>query len=164
MPAKRRAGIEPGPAPVLGDTQADLFFTLVAVMLPAILLLLPAARIADDTTVQRAQQAAEALAGAGMTLDGRTAQLFLADGAGIAYGPAASIRVPLAAIQEDPGLRRAMEAAWQDGQPLLVLIAPDGEEAAFLFDAVAARHGPARLAQIRLEPERAHVGASQRAR
>lgn len=134
----------------LADPQADLFFTLVAVMLPAILLLLPAARMAQQPERQMAAVADAALA-AGTTVRGERATVFLAQQDGVAFGPTGRDRVRLDAMLDDANLRAALESIRAAGTPLLLLIAPDGQEAAFLFEGLAAAHGPRSIAQVRLD-------------
>lgn len=154
MPARRNAisQRDSGAFAMLADPQADLFFTLVAVMLPAILLLLPAARMADDAPAQRTQQMTETLARAGVNLDGVPAQLFIARADGVAFGPDGATVTALDAVQDDPALRAALSAAaLRQADPPLLLIEPGGEEAAFLFETLAAAYGPDRIAQVRLE-------------
>jgi hypothetical protein len=146
MPAEPREGGLAG----LADPQADLFFTLVAVVLPAILLLLPAARMAQQPERQSAALA-DAVLTAGAKLHGADAAVFLARRDGVAFGPAGHHRVGLDAMLDDAGLKAALGSVRAAGKPLLLLIEPDGQEAAFLFDGLAAMHGPRSIAQVRLD-------------
>ncbi len=119
-------------------------------MLPAILLLLPAARMAQQPERQTAAVADTVLA-AGATVRGESAAVFLAQQDGVAFGPAGRDRVGLDAMLDDANLRAALESIRAAGTPLLLLIAPDGQEAAFLFEGLAAAHGPRSIAQVRLD-------------
>lgn len=126
-------------AAVSFDPFADLLLGLIAILVPVISLLLAsgagAPRPAED-------------AGAGaVPLTQVTATAF---GLRVDGGGAQPLAVPLAGILDDEALARRLRAVRDRGEPLLLDIAADGLEAAFSFEAVAARHGPALIRQRRL--------------
>ena len=52
-------------------------------------------------------------------------------------------------IPDDAGLRELLERLRRDGEPALLVVEPGGLESAFLFEPVAALHGPAEIQQVR---------------
>lgn len=121
------------------DPFADLLFTLVATVMPAVLLLLPAAQDAPAPLPDRP-----------IRIEGRPAALYVARADGLRLGGPEARLVPLDAIPDDLPLRARLADAAVG--PLLLLVEPEGGEAAFLFEGVLARAGVARIRQVRIAP------------
>jgi hypothetical protein len=73
----------------------------------------------------------------------------LAVGGGIRLGSSGRL-VPLDAIPDDPELAAWLVRLRGSAEPPVVLVAPDGLEAAFLFDNAAGAAGLLRMATLRL--------------
>ncbi|GJD91434.1 hypothetical protein BHAOGJBA_4982 [Methylobacterium hispanicum] len=143
MPPEAAAEEEPGIDPF-----ADLLFALIAMVLPAILVLLPALHLG---AVRRpaAEAAPTTPPSPAVTVGGHPAATIVAEAGGLRLASAGNRRIPLDAVPDDRALRDALAALRAAETPLLVLIEPAGLEAAFLLEPVAAAHGPVRIAQLR---------------
>ncbi|PDT90813.1 hypothetical protein CO669_07505 [Bradyrhizobium sp. Y36] len=142
--------------PVLAsDPLADLLLSVAAVIVLAVLAILP-------SLPQRDAAATEAEAG--FQLDGRRVTPWLATGAGLAIDGSRTDPVPLDRMFSDQSLAAALQVMQRSDGPLVLFIAPDGNEAAFQFEAIASRHGIRQIHQVRLEPgcERAIVAHCMR--
>lgn len=125
------------------DPLADLLFTLVTVVLFALIILLPAAAM-----VSRDLTAGKALPN--LVVQGQQAAAFLASGAGLQSTSTTSKWIATDLILADSGLRTTLENIRDAGKPLLLIIAPDGLEAAFEFEAALSLYGPKAIYQVRL--------------
>lgn len=141
------------------DPLADLLFTLIAAVLPAILLLAP---LSDGVrhAVEREATRRTAQAREGTTLRGAPVHPVVARAAGLSVD---GRFVPLDHIDDDPGLVAALDGMRAAHQPLLLLIEPDGGESAFLFEPVAAAHAPSRFDEVRLTSPCADADETARA-
>lgn len=128
------------------DPFADLLFALIAMVLPAILVLLPALHLgaARRPTPETGPATASAV-----TVGGRPAATIVAEAGGLRLASSGNRRIPLDAVPDEPALRAALAELRAAETPLLVVIEPAGLEAAFLLEPVAAAHGPDRIAQLR---------------
>ncbi len=132
-----------GAGSVSFDPFADLLLGLIAILVPVISLLL-----SSGASAPAVQERAPSMR------DGGTALRVTATAAGIrieADALAQAHAVPPARILDDAELARRLRRSRDEGQPLALDIAADGLEAAFLFEAVAARNGPPVINQRRLE-------------
>lgn len=134
------------------DPFSDVLFGLVAIVIPAIAIMLPLLRAAADAVPARDMRAAVAFVGSELTIEGRSADAFAAAAAGVRVRSQGDRLVPVDRILDDRGLALELGRLRQLDQPLLLLIEPEGQEAAFLLEAVAAVHGPRRIIQVRLDP------------
>lgn len=126
-----------GDAPdLLAGLHADLMFTLAAMLLPALLALLPAPRSASASVEPAAR-------------DPRQDATIVAGPEGLRLLWLGDRRVPVAAVPEDAGLRAGLADLRAAGTSLRVLIEPAGLESAFLLEPILAAHGPAAVTQIR---------------
>lgn len=130
------------------DPLADLLFTLIAAVLPAILLLAPSLERANRAIDQSAEtaHAAEARATT-VTVEGRPAHVIVAEAAGLRVPGREP--VPLDAIPDDADLRRRLVAWRNGGEPLLLVVEPDGFESAFLLEPVLAASGLEAVEELR---------------
>ncbi|MGV6872694.1 hypothetical protein ACUSIJ_08380 [Pseudochelatococcus sp. B33] len=136
--ARYNPGDDDAPGAVSFDPFADLLLGLIAILVPVISLLLASGAgtpQAADAALPPAHVIATA---AGLRVEADAARTPPLD-------------VPLGHILEDEGLARRLRGVRDRGEPLLLDIAADGLEAAFLFETVAARHGPPVVRQRRLE-------------
>lgn len=127
-------------------SMADLFFTLIAVVVLMLLALLPAIRTPGALAPQR-----ESPWQARLTVEGRTPLVLVARRGGLLVAGEAERSVALDRIVADPGLGDALRRAAQDGTPPLVFVTAEGGEAAFLLDALAGSLGLATLDQVRID-------------
>jgi hypothetical protein len=137
-------------APLAVDPLADLLFNMVAIIVIAVIVILPTV---DATPGVRAPS--------GFKLDGRSAQTLVATAAGVRLGAGASQLVALRQVLSDEDLARRLERIRDQGDPLLVLIEPDGMEAAFLLETVVSDHGPVQFHQVRLDRACAFANSEQ---
>jgi hypothetical protein len=133
------------------DPLADLLFGLVAIIIPIFALLLPTIRMAANSIPTPNTEAVSALVRTNLHVDGAPARPFTAGARGISVPGESPRLVALADILDDRPLAMALARLRQQGQPLILLIEPDGHESAFLFETVVAAHGPAKLVQVRIE-------------
>ncbi|WP_375453299.1 hypothetical protein [uncultured Methylobacterium sp.] len=125
----------------LYDPFADLLFALVAAVLPAILVLLPVVhQAARSPGAQRPTDA--------VTVRGRPAQPILAGADGLRLAEDGRA-VPLDRIPDDPALRALLLRLREAGEPLLLIVEPNGLESAFAFEPIAAAYGPPQIEQVR---------------
>lgn len=125
----------------LYDPFADLLFALVAAVLPAILVLLPVVHQAAQSPGGHQPKDA-------VMVRGQPAQPILARADGLLVAEDGGA-VPLDRIPDDPALRALLLRLREAGQPLLLIVEPNGLESAFAFEPVAAAYGPARIEQVR---------------
>ncbi len=128
--------------PLAVDPLADLLFNLVAIIVIAVIVILPTV---DITRKVRTPTSVE------FKIDGRTAKTLVATSEGIRSGAGASEFVALNHILDDEQFAMRLDRMRNRNDVLLVLIEPDGLEAAFLFESVASVHGPAQFRQVRLD-------------
>ncbi len=128
--------------PLAVDPLADLLFNMVAIIVIAVIVILPTAVMMPPS---------HRIASTEFTIDGRKAQPLVATADGIRFGASPADIVSIARILDDESLAARLDGIRERGDPLLLLIAPDGMEAAFLIETVASRHGPAQLYQVRLD-------------
>ena len=135
------------------DPLADLLFTLIAAVLPAIFLLAPLLRapsLGEAREVRPpASAAAQGTAPVEVRVDGRGAATVIAGAGGLRLMGDGGRLVGLDAIADDPSLIGLLDRLREDDRPLLLVVEPDGLEAAFLFEPVLAAHGPRDLREVR---------------
>jgi len=135
------------------DPLADLLFGVAAILVLAVVVILPTVRpdgtLRDRTTRRLVENVA-------LRLDGQRLEPLVASAEGLrlpARADGKAVVVPLDRILDDPELSQRLERMRASGAPLVLLIEADGGEAAFQFEAVAALHGPPRMRQIRLDAD-----------
>lgn len=139
---------EPGEPAAILDPLTDLFFTVAAVVLALIAVLVPSLHIARTVSTPP-ERVLERLRNApAILVDERPAVLLIAGGTGLRLD---GFDVPLDRIPGDAALRKILAEVARSGQPLVVAITPDGQESAFLLDAVAARVGIREMSQVRVD-------------
>lgn len=131
------------------DPLADLLFTLIAAVLPAILLLAPLSTRSRNSAQAQEAALAAATARAGIVLEGAPVRPLVAGADGIRIGGGGGRLVDLDRIGEDAGLAAELDRSRADGRPPVLLVEPDGLESAFLLDPVLAEHGVDAVREIR---------------
>ena len=151
------AGHDDDTAPVVVfDPLADLFFSVVAIVVLAVIIIVPTVRLNGEApATEKGPQTIE--------IDGHQVNPIRATSAGLSFGADGALTVALNSIDDDPRLLAALRRARQADLPLLVLIEPDGDEAAFQLEPVLAREGVASITQVRLDAACRHVRAPARA-
>lgn len=129
----------------LPASMADLFFALVAVVIFMLIALTPALRQAAPAPPLTPAE----IWRSDIRLDGRRPRIVLADPAGLSVPGEPERRVALSAIPDDPGLARALTDPVARAGGILLVVDAGGEEAAFLFDALAGSLGIGRIDQVR---------------
>jgi hypothetical protein len=153
------------PLPTLGiDPLADLLFGVVAIVVLAVIIILPTVGMRGMASAALQGPVGEALIKSKFSLDGRAVEPLVATAAGLRYGPQPSEIVPLEAILQDAPLAARLRAMRERGDTLVLMIDPDGSEAAFQFEAVASRDGPPRIRQVRLDATCTHAKSAALAR
>lgn len=130
------------------DPLADLLFTLIAAVLPAIFVLAPLLQHSTQVVDAHAKAVA-AQAPATVTVQGAETDPIVAGADGIRLTGPASRTIALDRISDDAGLRQTLAGLKGTGRPLLLIIEPNGFEAAFAFEPIAAAYGPAHMAEVR---------------
>lgn len=146
------------------DPLADLLFGVVAIVVLAVIIILPTVGTRGAANAALQSSVGEALIKSRFSLDGRAVQPFMATAAGLRYGPQPSQIVPLEAILQDAAVAARLREIRERGDPLVLMIDPGGSEAAFQFEAVASRDGPPRIRQIRLDATCTHAKSATLAR
>lgn len=142
-------GAEPsGPGlPSLPATMADIFLALVGVVIIILLSLAPAIR---TPSALAAPQPVDRLLSS-VTINGEAPLALLADGSGLAIEGHTGRRISLDGIRDDAELAAALQSAKAAGKPILLAIAADGQEAAFVFEGLASSLNVPDLYQLRLD-------------
>jgi len=139
-----RAWREAGDGEVQADPLADLMFTMIAVVLLALIVLLPfvGAPARPLPVADRAHRNR-------VVIGGKKAIVLFARVDGLRWGSATAQSVALEAIPNAPSLDRLLRRVRGAGSPLVVSIGPRGSEAAFELEPALARSGPKIVYQIR---------------
>lgn len=139
--------------PELPATMADTFLALVGVVIIVLLSLAPAiqhpAALAGDPTIDEQLSA--------VTIDGDKPLTLLAEKAGLRISGQGGRLVPLDTVRDDVGLADMLRSAGAERQRLLLAIAPDGEETAFVFETLASALGIGSFDQLRLDQACSYV-------
>jgi len=140
-------GADESGVPDLPATIADVFLALVGVVVIMLLALAPLIR--TPAALAGGRSIDETLAA--ITIDGARPLSLLADASGLGIEGQAARRVPLDRMRDDAGLAAALREAVAKGQPVLLAIAPDGQEAAFVFESLASGLGVGDYYQLRVD-------------
>ncbi|MDC9823030.1 hypothetical protein PRN20_04740 [Devosia sp. ZB163] len=133
----------------LPATMSDILFSLVAVVIVVLLSLAPAIRTPGALASQKSD-----LLTSPILVESEPALVFVAEAAGLRIGQGEERLVPLDAILTDADLAQALR---ESNEEVLLLVADDGQEAAFLFNSLAGAHGIASIRQLRLDPKCRHI-------
>lgn len=133
------------------DPLSDLLFGLVAIVIPAVAVMMPLMQVAAGALPERERQAVVSFLGNKFVVDGKSASSILLGKDGLRLQAEGDQLVTLDRILDDPRLVAHLEQTKRREQPLLLLIEPDGQEAAFLLETVLAARGPSRVFQVRID-------------
>jgi hypothetical protein len=126
------------------DPLSDLLLSVAAIIVLAVIVLLPAARFS-------ASEAGKLTDHTAITFQGQAVQPLFATPRGLQIGPGTADTIPVDRILDDQRLTVRLQHMRETGEALLLVIEPEGFEAAFLFEAVTSIYGPKRSWQIRLD-------------
>ena len=143
------------PEPVLtADPLADLLLSVAAIVVLAVIVIIPTTR----PSFRGGVGSGEALVKSTHLRAGKLpVEPILATSHGLIIDADRSAPVPVDQILDSQRLISKLEHMRDTGEPLVLLIDPDGFEAAFLFGTMASAHGPSMLRQVRLDPTCTHV-------
>jgi hypothetical protein len=127
------------------DPLADLLFSLVAIVILAVIVLIPAILSHPLQALPGVPQKPA------FRLNGQEVEPWIAAKQGLLIGPAHRDLVPYDRILDDNQLAAKLERLRAAGERLLLIIEPDGLETAFLFESALSLHGPRTIHQIRLD-------------
>lgn len=133
------------------NPMADLLFSIAAVFMLAVLLMLPLSHAAP----RFAATAIPGDAGAKLHIGAEPVTAFLADPAGLMLSDGR--RIDNAALADDARLKDQLRSLRERRERLMLVIAPGGEETAFQFEVQMAEYGPQTIRQIRLNSPCASV-------
>lgn len=136
-------------ATLFTDPLSDLLLSVAAIIVLAVIVVLPAVRTASDTPDNN--PASRPPGDTVLTLRGQAIEPFFATQHGLRMNAPPGNIVPVDQILDDRQLAEKLRYMRDAGEPLLLIIEPDGFEAAFLFEATASLNGPKRSWQIRLD-------------
>lgn len=131
----------------LPATMAEIFLALVGVVVIMLLALLPSIREPGALAAGGPLD----LRGAELRIDGRKPKILIADAKGLRLAGSGERPVEIDAILDDEALSHVLEAVAADRDDLLLVIQPSGQEAAFLFDALAGKLGVRTVFQLRVD-------------
>lgn len=139
---------------------ADIFLALVAVVIMMLIWLAPAIRAPSMLAPAQALD----IKRADIRIEGREPAVFIAERGGLRVIAPEERLVPLDALLGDAGLSQAVVTAQQAGADVLLMVEPDGQEASFLFAALASAAGATEFLQLRLDARCGFVAEAARAR
>lgn len=131
----------------LPATMAEIFLALVAVVIMMLLALLPAIRMPGALAPSPPLE----VWNADLRIHGRTATVFVAEAQGLRRGETAETVVALDAILDEEPLAAVLRQAVAEQRDILLVIRPKGQEAAFLFAALASHLGVDGMYQLRVD-------------
>jgi len=136
-----------GGLPNLPATMADIFLALVGVVVIVLLSLAPAIRAPGALAAPPSIN--DTLSN--VLIDGAPPLVLMAEKTGLRLREHPDRMVPLDDIRADPGLAATLRKAVADRTWVLLAIAPDGQEAAFLLEGLAGDLGLPSFYQLRLD-------------
>lgn len=137
-------------AALRSDPLADLMFTMIAIVLLALILVLPFALVGGAQSAGSPGRGS--LDDVRFKLRGQSALWIVATRSGLVIeGRKAPARIGIDAIGTSQGLRARLVKARAAKRPLIFLVADDGLEAAFATEPIIAALGPIDFYQIRLD-------------
>ena len=86
-------------------------------------------------------------------LGGREVDPFIATERGLIIGRSSSRMIPVDKIFFDEALPGILDGMRKADETVVVFIEPNGLETAFQLEAIASRHGPVRMRQVRIDSE-----------
>jgi hypothetical protein len=131
----------------LPATMAEIFLALVAVVIMMLLALLPAIR----TPGALAPSPPFEVWNADLRIEGRSPIVAVADAQGLRLAAPDGRVVALDAILDDAPLAAGLGQAGKEGRDILLVIRPQGQEAAFLFSALAGSLDIGGVYQLRVD-------------
>lgn len=131
------------------DPLADLMFTMIAIVLLALIILLPLASFSSPT--QSHSKSARRLENARFAIGSKSAVAITASARGLRLPGGGARLIGLDAIAGDAALQKLLTRARDRGSPLVVLITPKGSEAAFELEPLLSAYGPKQVYQVRLD-------------
>lgn len=134
--------------PGLPATVAEVFLALVGVVMLMLFALAPSVRASapeGPAAASSREQPRQRL-----LIDGQEPELLIAEAGGLRVEGAGGGLIALDRIAGDEALGARLRQATSESRPLLLVIEPDGQEAAFLFPAAASAAGVTQVRQLRV--------------
>jgi hypothetical protein len=125
---------------------AEMFLALVGVVVIMLLALLPAIREPGALTAGGLLDL-----GSQLRIDGQKPEILIADAKGLRFAESSERPVEIDAILDDEALSHVLKSTAATGRNLLLVIQPNGQEAAFLFGALSGRLGIPNVFQVRVD-------------
>jgi hypothetical protein len=145
--------LDDGPT-IVFDPLSDLFFSIVAIVVLAVIIILPTVRL-------EASQPDPVANPRRMQINGVDVTPLRAAVDGVHYGPDGGQFASLSDIADDRNLAASIKRAVAAGVPLVILIDPDGDESAFQLEPLLAQSGVGTVTQVRLDWTCAAEGAAR---
>lgn len=148
MPARTGYATDDDAAPpdVSGlDPLSDLFLTVVAALVLALVAILP------ELTARASETPVATFRDLSPQPDGSPVLTFLAARTGLTTKEAGSLDIPLAEISASRPLASLLDRATGTSAAVVLVVAPGGSESAFLFEAMAAARHVTAFARLRLD-------------
>ncbi len=134
------------------DTLADLMLGLVAVVLLAVIILVPLADFAGKAKPAHHARLMREINEIPMTLNGREAISFVATRTGLLLSDGSGKRFGNRAVIDGPELGALLDRLHNTGKAVLLFIEPGGHDSAFHFESRLAREGHTEFAMVRVDP------------
>jgi hypothetical protein len=134
----------------VADPLADLLLSAAAIVVIAVIAVLPI--MPRHSTLQR--EPSRALQNNMVfRLGDREVEPFIATERGLIVGRSSPRMIPVDKIFFDQALPGILQEMRKADETVVVLIEPNGFETAFQLEAIASRHGPGRMRQVRHDSE-----------
>lgn len=132
------------------DPLADLLLSAAAIIVIAVIAVLP---ILPRQSMPQRDSSRTLQNNVVFRLGDREVDPFIATERGLIVGRSPSRMIPVDKIFFDQALPGILEEMRKADDAVIVLIEPNGLETAFQLEAIASRHGPERMRQIRIDSE-----------
>jgi hypothetical protein len=146
-PLVSRESNEPAHA---ADPLADLLLSAAAIIVIAVIAVLP---ILPRHSMPQRDQSRAWQNNVVFRLGDREVEPFIATERGLIVGRSSPRMIPVDKIFFDQALPGILEEMRKADEPVVLLIESNGFETVFQLEAIASRHGPARMRQIRIDSE-----------
>jgi hypothetical protein len=134
----------------VADPLADLLLSAAAIIVIAVIAVLP---ILPRHSMPQRDSPRALQNNVVFRIGDREVDPFIATEHGLIVGRSSSQMIPVDKIFFDEALPRILEGMRNADAAVVLLIEPNGFETAFQFEAIASRHGPRQMRQVRVDSE-----------